>query len=302
MSTSTVLVTGSGGLMGRYVVEELQNHCLVRGLDLLPSAPGIEHTLGNVEDYASVAEACAGCDAVIHIAARPNIWSGSGSQIIHTNVTGTWNVLQAAEQAGVKRVVITSSDSVLGYTVTQGKMIAPSYLPVDAEHPLSPTDPYALSKTLCERIGLSFAQRGELEVLAIRPVYVLYPEFECEVLARAADPEGYVGPAAGARQPAGGGLMWQYIDPRDLARAFRLALNSQYHGFEAYVICAASSLAPEPTVARLERLLGRPVDVRRPEIYENNPFAPIYDLQHARRAIGFEAKHDTRKRLKLDQL
>jgi nucleoside-diphosphate-sugar epimerase len=136
-------------------------------------------------------------------------------------------------------------------------------------------------------------------VLAIRPVYVLYPEFECEVLARAADPEGYVGPAAGARQPAGGGVMWQYIDPRDLARSFRLALNSEYHGFEAYLICGPSSLTPEPTVARLERLLGRSVEVRHPDVYKNNPFAPIYDLEHARRAIGFEAEYDSRKRLTL---
>lgn len=301
MTTPTVLVTGAGGLMGRYVVSELKNHALVRGLDLLPSSDDIEHTVGSVENHDTVAAACAGCDAVIHIAARPNIWSGTGSEIIQTNVTGTWNVLDAAERAGVKRVVITSSDSVAGYTVLQGKMIPPSYLPIDAEHPLNATDPYALSKTLCERMGQSFAQRGELEVLAIRPVYVLYPEFECEVIARAQDPEGYVGPAAGGRQPAGGGLMWQYIDPRDLARAFRLALNAEYRGFDAYLICATSSLAPEPTVARLERLLGRAVEVRRPEVYENNPFAPVYDLEHAEQGLGFVAEHDTRQRLRLDQ-
>ena len=301
MATPRVLVTGAGGLMGRYVVTELQNHCLVRGLDLLPSPDDIEHKLGNVEDYATVADACEDCDAVVHIAARPNIWSGTGSEIIQTNVTGSWNVLAAAEQAGVKRVVITSSDSVVGYTVMQGKMIPPNYLPIDADHPLNATDAYALSKTLCERMGQSFAQRGELEVLAIRPVYVLYPEFECEVLARAADPDGYVGPSAGGRQPAGGGLMWQYIDPRDLARAFRLALNADYDGFDAYLICAASSLAPEPTVARLERLLERPVEVRQPDVYANNPFAPVYDLEHARTGLGFSAEHDTRKRLELDK-
>ena len=84
-------------------------------------------------------------------------------------------------------------------------MIPPDYLPVDAGHPRRPTDPYALSKKLCEEVALSFAERGVLEVVVLRPVYVLYPEFEGEVRARAADPAGYKGPAAGGR-PGGRGL------------------------------------------------------------------------------------------------
>jgi nucleoside-diphosphate-sugar epimerase len=300
MSEKKILVTGAGGLLGQYVVRELQPHCQVSGLDLLPCAEAIEHTVGSIEDFATVATACEGRDAVVHVAARPNIWSGSGSEIVQTNVVGTWNVLEAAERAGVKRVIITSSDSVLGFTVLQGAMIPPDYLPVDADHPLKPTDPYALSKLLGERMGQSFVQRGALEVIALRPVYVLYPEFECEVIARAADPEGYVGPAAGGRQPAGGGVMWQYVDPRDLARAYRLALEAPFDGFAAYVICAGSSLAPDPTVDRLNAYTGGSVEVRQPDVYTSNPFAPIYDLAPAREGLGFVAEHDTRRRLGLD--
>ncbi len=205
MKYKNVLVTGAGGLLGGYVTRELAPHAKVSGLDLAPEVAGITYTRGSIEDPVVVATAMAGQDAVVHVAARPNIWSGSGSEIIHTNVTGTWNVLEAAERAGVKRVILTSSDSVVGYTVREGAMIPPSYLPVDAAHPLRPTDPYALSKKLCEEMGRCFVDRGKLEVVVLRPVYVLYPEFECEVKARAADPKGYKGPAAGGRQPAGGG-------------------------------------------------------------------------------------------------
>ena len=88
-------------------------------------------------------------------------------------------------------MILTSSDSVVGFTVMQGCMVPPDYLPIDLEHPLRPTDPYALGKQLCETMGRSFAARGRLEIVVIRPVYVLYPEFECEVKARAADPKGY---------------------------------------------------------------------------------------------------------------
>ncbi len=297
MRFERVLVTGAGGLLGRYVVEALRGRCEISGLDLVPAAEGVRHVIGSIEDPAAVARACAGVDAVVHVAARPNIWSGQGDQIIQTNAVGTWNVLEQAERAGARRAIVTSSDSAIGYTVFEGRMIPPDYLPVDSDHPLRPTDPYALSKLLCERMAESFARRGALETMALRPVYVLYPEFEAEVKARAADPEGYRGPAAGGRQPAGGGPMWHYVDPRDLARAYRLALEAEAPDFAAYFISGRTTLAPEPTVERLERRLGRKVALKRPEVYRAEPFAPLYDLEPAREKLGFLAEHDQRRLL-----
>ncbi len=299
MQFETVLVTGAGGLLGQYVADELKAHGAgVSGLDLLPSKDsGMPFVRGSVEDAATVAKACQGKDAVVHIAARPNIWSGSGTEIMTTNVVGTWNVLAAAEEAGVKRVILTSSDSVTGFTVLQGSMLPPEYLPVDQDHPWNATDPYALSKVLCEDMGRSFSLRGKMEIIVIRPVYVLYPEFECEVRARAADPDNYKGPAAGGRQPAGGGPMWHYVDPRDLARAFRLALDVKKPRFAAYVISARNMLAPEPTIERLARMTGKRIPVKKPEVYSVNPFAPLYDLSPARDDLGFEAEHDMRRLL-----
>ena len=297
MRFERVLVTGAGGLLGRYVVDALRGRYELSGLDLVPAAEDVRHVVGSIEDPAAVARACEGVDAVVHVAARPNVWSGNGREIVQTNAVGTWNVLEQAERAGVKRVVVTSSDSVVGYTVFEGRMIAPDYLPVDRDHPLRPTDPYALSKLLCERMAESFARRGALETMAIRPVYVLYPEFEAEVKARAADPEGYRGPAAGGRQPAGGGPMWHYVDPRDLARAYRLALEAEAGEFAAYFISGRTTLAPEPTVERLEKRLGRKVALKRPEVYREEAYAPLYDLAPAREQLGFVAEHDQRRLL-----
>ncbi len=211
MRFGKVLVTGAGGLLGGYVTRELKGRAQVSGLDIagaFDAAGAGTFTKGSIEDPAAVAAAMKGMDAVVHVAARPNIWSGQSHEIIHTNVTGTWNVLQAAEDAGVKRVILTSSDSVIGYTVLQGAMLPPDYLPVDAAHPRRPTDAYAISKKLCEELGRSFEERGKLEIVVLRPVYVLYPEFEGEVKARAANPTGYKGPEAGGRQPARGGGLW----------------------------------------------------------------------------------------------
>lgn len=301
MQFAKILVTGAAGLMGTYVVNDLAGKADIVGFDIAAPEDASKFTdfhQGNIEEFDAVRRSIEGCDAVVHIAARPNIWSGAGHEIIRTNVTGTWNVLEAAEQAGAKRAVITSSDSTVGFTVLEGKMIPPEYLPIDSKHPLRPTDPYALSKVLCEKTAKSFVDRGALEVTVIRPVYVLYPEFECEVEARAKDPQNYKGPAAGGRQPAGGGVMWHYVDPRDLARAFRLALETPEAHFGPFFISGPNILAPEPTIDRLaDKMGGTRIPVRTRAVYEANPHAPLYDLSEARDALGFIAEHDVRTKL-----
>ncbi|MEO8304621.1 MAG: NAD(P)-dependent oxidoreductase [Betaproteobacteria bacterium] len=295
MRFKNVLVTGSGGLLGRHVVRELRSRCNVSGFDQKRCPEDVPQTVGDVTDIAAMRAACAGKDAVVHIAAMPNIWSGTGERILDVNVMGTWNALQAAEESGAHRAILCSSDSVVGFTVMSGTMRGPEFLPVDASHPLRPTDPYALSKVLGEDIGRSFVDRGKLEVIALRPVFVLYEEMYGEVAARAADPANYNGPAAGGPSAAGGGPMWHYVDPRDVARAFRLALDAPALPlFEGLFISAASTLAPNPTLERLEAFLGRRVGVRNPDVYARNPHAPLYDLARARDVIGYEAEHDLR--------
>ena len=223
MEFEKVLVTGGAGLLGRYVVGELQDRCTVTGLDRTAGVGGGRWLLGDITDIGAVSAAAEDQHAVIHIAAVPNIWSADPETIMRVNVLGTWNVFQAAEAMGVRRVVLCSSDSVVGFTVREGKMEPPLYAPVDLEHPLQATDPYALSKVLGEEIGRSFAARG-MEVVVLRPVFVAYPEMADELRVRAEDPVRYRGSMAGGPSAAGGGPLWHHVDPRDAARAFRLAL------------------------------------------------------------------------------
>jgi nucleoside-diphosphate-sugar epimerase len=173
-------------------------------------------------------------------------------------------------------------------------MHPPQYLPIDERHPLRPTDPYALSKLLNEETARSFVERGKLEVIALRPVFVLYPEMEGEVRARAKNPSGYRGPAVGGPSSAGGGAAWHYVDPRDVARAFRLALEAGTTGFDAFFISAANTLAPEPTLDRLRGRMGRLPEIRDRDLYARNPYAPLYDLIHAREGLGYVPEYDKR--------
>lgn len=265
-STPRVLVTGAAGLLGRYVVHELLKHGLrVRGLDLHRSTEAIEWQTGDITSLDDMRRTTEGCFAVLHIAARPNIWS---------------------------------SDAVVGYTVHEGAMIPPSYIPVDTMHPLRATDPYAVSKILGEDIARSFALRG-MKVITMRTVFVAYPEMECEIRARARDPDHYSGKMAGSPSSAGGGPLFNHIDPRDLVRAFWLALKIPTPGsrgcpFEAFFLAARDTLASEPTIERLERLLGKKVDVRDSDLYRRNPYASLYDLQPASAKLGFDAEYSLR--------
>ncbi len=289
MQFENVLVTGAGGLLGRYVMAELRGRAALAGLDLKAGDDAVIQ--GDITDYGTVAQAVAGRDAVVHVAALANIWAGSAPEIMRVNTMGTWNVLQAAAEAGVRRVVLCSSDSVVGFTVASGAMLPPLYLPIDEAHPRRPTDPYALAKKLGEEAGRSFAERGALEVVVLRPVFVLYPEMEGEVIARAKDPAGYRGPAAGGPNAAGGGPVWHQVDPRDAARAFRLALELGRVDYEVFFVSGPRILAPEPTLDRLRAHLGHLPELRKPEVYAENPQAPLYDLEHAREVLGFEARH-----------
>lgn len=294
MRFDKVLVTGADGLLGRAVVEELAGRCRISGFDLREGAAPIDWHAGDLTDRASVAAAVQGQDAVVQIAAIPNIWSGTGETIMKVNVLGLHNLLSAAEEAGVRRVVICSSDSVVGFTVREGALRPPDYLPVDLDHPLNPTDPYGLSKLLGEEMGRSFALRGKLEVVVLRPVFVAYPEMYGEIRARALSPSTYRGMPAGGPSSAGGGPCWHHVDPRDAARAFRLALEMTKVSFERFFVCGNVTLSPEPTLERLRSVLGRLPEVRRPDLYRENPFAPLYDLGRSREVLGFDAQFDAR--------
>ncbi|MFT3663416.1 NAD-dependent epimerase/dehydratase family protein [Piscinibacter sp.] len=293
---SRVLVTGAAGLLGRFVVDELlsRGH-QVRGFDRRAGKADIEWQVADVTDPAEVRKAVKGMEAVLHIAAVPNIWSGDGQTIMRVNTLGTYTVLDAAEAEGIGRIVFCSSDSVAGYTVREGRMLPPRHAPLGLEHPLQATDPYAISKILGEDLCRAYTLRG-MSVVALRTVFVAYPEMAGEIVARAKDPAHYKGPAVGGPSSAGGGPLHHHIDPRDLARAFRLALERPMPAgaFERFYLSARVTLSPEPTLARLRRLHGDAVEVRDPSVYAREPFAPLYDLSHAARELGFVAEFDQR--------
>lgn len=113
----TYLVTGGGGFLGRYIVEQLlatggQVRSYSRNLYPELQQLGVTCCMGDLSDAKALRVACEGVETVFHVAAVPGVW-GSWSKYYETNTLGTTRLLEAAQQTGVRRFIYTSSPSVV---------------------------------------------------------------------------------------------------------------------------------------------------------------------------------------------
>ncbi|HKB90693.1 MAG TPA: NAD-dependent epimerase/dehydratase family protein, partial [Opitutaceae bacterium] len=172
------LVTGGAGFIGSNTVDELVRcgHDVVVVDDLSSGTAGnlanvrtkIKLIQGTITDLDVVREACRGVDCIIHLAAQTSV-PRSVKDPIETNlinVNGTLNVLVAARDAKVKRVVFASSCAVYGKT---------SVLPIRESATLAPISPYGLSKQIGEAYGRVFQELYGLEFVSLRYFNVFGP-------------------------------------------------------------------------------------------------------------------------------
>ena len=271
-----VLVTGGSGRLGTYVVDRLKQTHVVTVLDIMPpKASDVDYLNLSITDLAALTAALKGVDAVVHLAAVPNPRTSTPQACFTVNTQGTWTILQAAEDAGVKRVVVASSDAATGLHYNPQNW-APQYLPVDEAHPLRPSEVYSLTKEITESICRCFAVRGKVEVLAIRPGHIVFePEYP-ELSARGSDVQNY--------------HLWGFVAPEDVAQGFELALGLADGTYDCIFLGAADGLNERPTLEMFKERFGYEPVVRKPEIYAALPNAGIFDISHARQKLGYEPR------------
>jgi len=170
-----ILVTGGTGSVGQAAVARLVcvgHSVLVIGRRTGMDPDGAEYVPCDICDYATLCRAMDGCDAVVHLAAIPSPKPGREHDVFRVNVSGTFNVFQAAADNGIKRVVQASSINALGANF--GRTPVPvRYLPIDEEHPALTTDEYSLSKDMVEDIGEYFWRRDGISSAALRLPWVM---------------------------------------------------------------------------------------------------------------------------------
>ena len=177
LQSKRILVTGADGFIGSHLTEALVNqgfnvrafvyynsfnswgwldHCTedVKG--------NFEVFAGDIRDPHGVKEAMKGCEAVLHLAALIAIPFSyhSPDSYVDTNIKGTLNVLQAARELGVKRVIHTSTSEVYGTA---------QFVPINESHPLKGQSPYSATKIAADQLAYSFYASFGLPVITIRP-------------------------------------------------------------------------------------------------------------------------------------
>jgi nucleoside-diphosphate-sugar epimerase len=176
-----ILVTGGVGNVGPAVIDRLLRggHAVTFiGRRAGQHHEGALYVQGDITDMPGLVAAMQGKDAVVHLAAYAGPHMAAPEEVFRVNCQGTFNVYEAAARAGIRRVVQASSINALGFGFGV-KDYAVHYLPIDEDHPTTPTDAYSFSKNIAETIADYAWRRDGISGCSLRiPATVPFPHYE----------------------------------------------------------------------------------------------------------------------------
>ena len=294
---SNVLVTGGGGFIGSNLTEALlQRGHSVRVLDDFSTGkrenlifdkayPSLEIMEGDLRDLGTCRKATEGTEYVFHQGALPSVQRSVEDPVTSNavNVGGTLNVLLAARERGVKRVIYAASSSVYGDTPT---------LPKHEEMPANPLSPYALQKYVGEQYCRLFCQLYGLETISLRYFNIFGPKQDPNSLYSAVIPK-FIDALLEGRSPVifGDGEQsrdFTYIE--NVVQANLLAMSAdRLHG-EAVNIACGRRISLNQLVSVLKEILGS----KQSPIYQDPRKGDVKhsqaDIRKGKRIIDYEPK------------
>ncbi|MGH2869530.1 MAG: SDR family oxidoreductase, partial [Solirubrobacteraceae bacterium] len=297
-----VLVTGGAGFIGSHLaralverghsVRILDNFATGRRSNLAVVGVDAEVVEGDIQSYERVHRAVAGCEVVLHEAALPSVPRSIQDPLTSnaTNVIGTLNLLLAARDSHVRRVVLASSSSVYG---------ANPELPKREDAPTLPISPYATAKLAAENYARSFHAVYGLETVALRYFNVFGPRQDPTSQYAAVVPR-FIATLLAGGQPViygDGEQSRDFTHVSNVVAANLLAMDAVAAPGQAYNIACGARISVNHLVREIGSLLQcevRPdhVAVRAGEVPHS-----LADLTRARADLGYEPRIQLREGL-----
>lgn len=293
-----VLVTGAGGFIGSHLVEALvREGCDVRAfvrynsagrvgnLDLL--APDVRAAVdvyfGDLRDAEAVRKSLAGVEAAFHLGAVISVPYSyqHPEETTAVNVGGALNVLTAARDLGLARVVVASSSEVYGTA---------QYTPIDEAHPVNPQSPYAASKAGADNLAMSFHRTYGLPVAIVRPFNTYGPRQSERAVVPTIIGQALTRPVVelGALHPR---RDLTYVG--DTVAGFLCAWRAESRALGQPInLGTGESIRIGDLAALIIRLVGRPVELRSTEARRRPESSEVLDLcsdhRRARDLLGWQ--------------
>lgn len=269
-----VCVTGASGKAGRATTEELVSSGFdVVAVDLLAADLNVPLVRADLCDYGQTVEVLSQVDAVVHLANIPAPGLHTPAVTFTKNTVMNSNVFLGAAQVGLQRVVWASSETTLGLPFDS----PPLYAPIDEDHFPHPTTSYALSKVVGETLATHISEWSGIPFIGLRlsnihtvDDYERVPGYWADPMIRKWN-------------------LWGYVDARDAAAAFRLALEAPLAGARSFIVAAADTIMNRPSKELLKAVFPTVTLTR--EIAE---FETLLSIDAARGSLGYEPRHSWR--------
>ena len=297
-----VLVTGASGRFAEHMVKELRGRyqlTLFSRKPLPPDRADLPWVQGDLNVFEDCQRAVAGVEAIMHLGAQP--WPTDHPQqqadraarglpaipfdaTMRTNMLGTYYLMQAAVQAGVKTVVMSGSNCAFGHGYRiSSRPFAFRYLPLDEDHPSDVEDSYSYSKWAGEQLLSSFSRAYGIHTYITRPAGIC-PPARLRNIAEQATPV-----------TAWSDWLWGYVASEDLAELQRLILEraDSLPAHDVYVANGPDSTLLEPSL----EVVGRYRPDLLPLVRGLDGHQAFFSVAKARSALGWVPRRSWREHL-----
>ena len=272
-----IVITGTAGLLGPYVVD----HFLKAGYDVLsvdlnqPKELKCRQWTVDLNDLGQVYGMLEGAYGVIHLAAIPRADIYPNATTYQNNVIGSYNIMEASGQIGIKKVVIASSECAYGLCFAKEDLV-PQYVPVDELHPAWAEDCYGLAKIAAEVTAEGMHRRYGSQIISFRLGNIITPEMYNQIF------PGFINDTYIRMRN-----LWNYIDARDIATACQRAIEVDGLGAEVMNIGADDNCQAIKSIDLVKAEFPNLTDIRS----DINEYQPIYCNKKAKEMLDWRPVH-----------